>query len=578
MGGRGRHDAGQDLAHRRQDRARRGELRGTGIPDRGGIRVPRGERLMVDYADLKKFERGLLDDVAQAWSDHASNLRDQADAVATQIDALSDWIGDGGDAARSGLADLQSLLEDSASVIEKIPAKVTDAADAINSEKNKMTAAMDEAPSYLIVSQSGEVDFSKRFGSEANEEHAAERKKLQAAIDLAVRNATEADESAAGDIRAIVPTEVGIDTGGDPASSAKPIPKPGSSPQDVADWWNDLSPLEKENYLFSDSHKLGMLDGLPIDVRDRANRFVLDEHKSILQMQEEHGSSEDAQVANDKLKGVRKIQSFLKESGDDGYLIGFDAENLDKDGKAIVSVGNPDTADNVTTHVPGTGAELATAGNELGRVERLHGKADELAPGADNAAIYWLGYDAPDNVPVEAPKVQYAEDAKGDLSSFQEGLRVTHAGEPSHNVVMGHSYGSTLIGHTAADGGPGLPEDDEAVFVGSPGVGASSEQSSRPPAAVTDPGVEELDMPQDQIWATRAENDAIKATPGFVHGDDPTSPEFGLDEGQVFYSERGPGLEVSVGSHGGYWNEGSESLENLGRVAVDQQPSTGPGN
>ncbi|TCP53977.1 alpha/beta hydrolase family protein [Tamaricihabitans halophyticus] len=526
---------------------------------------------MVGYAELEKFERGLLDDVAQAWTDHADNLRDQAEAVATQINALGDWTGSAGEAARSGLADIKTLLEDSADEIDKIPGKVEVAADAINSAQKKMTAAIDEAPDYLEVSQSGEVDISAKRGSP--EEQAAERRELQDAIDTAIKDATEADETAAGDIRAITPTEVGIDAGSDPGSTAKPIPKPGSDPEDVANWWNGLSAIEKENYLFSDSHKLGSLDGLPIEARDRANRFVLDEHESILEMQRDHGSPEDSLVASNKLDGVKDIQSFLQDHDDNGYLIGFDAENLDKDGQAIVSVGNPDTADNVATHVPGTGADLGTAGKELGRVERLQGQADELEENADNAAIYWLGYDAPDNVLPEATKAGYAEDGKDALSSFQEGLQETRTGDPSHNVVMGHSYGSTLIGHTVAEGGQGLPDDNEVVFVGSPGVGVAAEATATPSVEV-EPAVDKLDIPKDQIWATRAENDAIRATPAGTHGDDPTAESFGLGESQVFHSERTSKWPLSAEAHGDYWDKDSQALENLGRIAVDQRPTT----
>ena len=42
--------------------------------------------------------------------------------------------------------------------------------------------------------------------------------------------------------------------------------------------------------------------------------------------------------------------------GERGYLLGFDNNKL---GHAIVSFGNPDTADNVVTYVPGTGAKLS---------------------------------------------------------------------------------------------------------------------------------------------------------------------------------------------------------------------------
>ncbi|WP_116045259.1 alpha/beta hydrolase [Amycolatopsis palatopharyngis] len=538
---------------------------------------------MVSYSELKKFERGLLDDCAEAWQDHAENLRDQADNVKTQIDALDGWEGEGGDAARDGLRDLRGLIEDSAGEIDTIPPKITDAAETIQAAKEDLQAALDGKAAYLDVDGSGGVSISPDAavndfpaGSQGADMAETAQEELQTAIDDALRKATRADEDAAGDIRGIVPSSIGIDSGAAGGAPAA-IPGPGSSPETVAAWWNELSPLEKETYLFSDSVRLGNLDGLPIEVRDRANRFALDEHESILQIQREHGNAEQSAIAEDKLEGVDKITTFLDRDFGDGeraYLIGFDAETLDKDGRAIVSVGNPDTADNVATHVPGTGAGLGGIGTDLDRIEALDGAADGLAPDENNATVLWLGYDAPDEVLPDAGSTSYADAAEDDLSRFQEGLRVTHSGPDSHNVVMGHSYGSAVVGHAVNENGPGMPVDD-VVFIGSPGVGADGVD-----------GVQDLSIDPEHVWATKSENDAISLSPnigedfvpGVGHGTDPTNPNWGLDEDNIFYSERGPGGDSSAAAHSAYWDDGRESLENLGRITVDQQPTTGPGN
>src|SRR5690606_15220088 len=91
----------------------------------------------------------------------------------------------------------------------------------------------------------------------------------------------------------------------------------------------------------------------------------------------------------------------------------------------------------------------------------------DLDPNADTAVIAWLGYDAPDELHNAVSK-GYAENATDDLRSFQSGLAITHEDDSLHRTVVGHSYGSTVVGFTAR--GDGLPTEN-VIFVGSPGVG-----------------------------------------------------------------------------------------------------------
>ena len=82
-----------------------------------------------------------------------------------------------------------------------------------------------------------------------------------------------------------------------------------------------------------------------------------------------------------------------------------------------------------------------------------------------------MGYDSPMNVFTDAPSTSYAHNGAPALDSFQAGLRACHddvaAAGPSVNTVIGHSYGSTLIG---AAGVAGYLDANNVVTVGSPGV------------------------------------------------------------------------------------------------------------
>lgn len=185
-----------------------------------------------------------------------------------------------------------------------------------------------------------------------------------------------------------------------------------------------------------------------------------------------------------------------------------------------------------------------------------------VAGSPSTSVITWVGYDAPPGF-VDAASEDYAEGAKKDLDRFQDGLRATHEGVPSHNTIVGHSYGSTVIGHTARDEGINA---DELVFVGSPGVGVNN--------------AAQLNFPTDHVHATVAEHDIIHLSNiesvdhesgkahDPIHDRDPTRQGFGA---HVFGSDPGtPGSwyerYLSREAHSQYWEENNSSLDNMGRI------------
>jgi hypothetical protein len=173
----------------------------------------------------------------------------------------------------------------------------------------------------------------------------------------------------------------------------------------------------------------------------------------------------------------------------DHYLLGYSSA---EDGRAIVAIGNPDTADNVSVLVPGTGTDLGNVGGSMDRAGVMAGDAYWADPNASTASVLWLGYDTPDEIVPHAMDQQYAEDAAQDLSSFASGLRAVDEDGESHVTVTGHSYGSTTVGIAARDAGLDV---DDMVFVGSPGVGVDS--------------ASDLGIDPDRVWATRNEEDII---------------------------------------------------------------------
>ncbi|WP_327711690.1 alpha/beta hydrolase family protein [Streptomyces sp. NBC_00464] len=417
----------------------------------------------------------------------------------------------------------------------------------------------------------------------------------------ALQEATDADAKWAPKLRALRAdddlvvsnrdrVDVRSDRGGvlkaaDPyLDSIKPPPKE-ATPEESAEWWKNLTPEQRADYLAVHPNAIGSMNGLPSDVRDDANRMVLAETTARYQLDLNAIPKEPAKYApntngnypavvitpqwqqwHDKyadkkariegvLKGSQAIQDRFDRTGQRGlpeaYLLGFDPTGLGN-GKVILANGNPDTADHVGVWVPGTKAGLESVRGDLGRAEGLWNASQRLAPGQNVSTIMWLDYNAPDNVVPQATRGEYAEEGGPRLHDFLEGNRVAQQaddGTRSHTTVVGHSYGSTVVGVSAQSGSwDDAKTTDDYVFAGSPGVQADH--------------AADLGVRGDHVWAMGADSwdDQLVRQGGRAmglgeNGVIPTDESFG---GKVMASDSG--------GHTGFYDEGSLSLLNQAAV------------
>ncbi|MCX4583828.1 alpha/beta hydrolase [Streptomyces sp. NBC_01481] len=414
----------------------------------------------------------------------------------------------------------------------------------------------------------------------------------------ALKEATDADTKWAPKLQALKAdddltvsaqdwTDVTSDTGGvREAADAyldtiKPPPK-NDSPQDNANWWNGLSQEQRDAYVSMHPASIGALDGLPSAVRDDANRMVLAEARGAAQVEydtwlKKHPEptrhtdyinpmtgtimkgvkvdsvawkewEEARKSAHKSIDGMDAIQNRFDQTGTKGlpeaYLLGFSTEG---DGRAILANGNPDTADHQSVYVPGTTAELGTIEGDINRSVNVWNSADAKAGGQSVSTITWLGYDAPDSVPKDAPFEHYAYDGAPALNRFLDGLETSHTGDTApHRTVIGHSYGTTLVGAAAETGDLNA---DDVVFAGSPGVKVS--------------GADEMDVPKGHVWNEEAKGDVVPDLGRYGHGGDglnfriPSDEKFGANQ-----------MTTDTEGHSGYWDEGSTSLKNQALVVV----------
>ncbi|WP_241485064.1 alpha/beta hydrolase [Nocardiopsis potens] len=336
------------------------------------------------------------------------------------------------------------------------------------------------------------------------------------------------------------------------------VPDPETKPDEVNDWWEGLSEAEREEVMREEPENIRGLDGVPAEVRNELNREFLD--AEVERMLEEEGLTPDEaleftleEVRDDPVPGapslelweMLKLQRTVSAEGSDHYILTLDPD----EGRAIVSTGNPDTADNVATLVPGTGIEWTAINGQLGRAQNLREAAARVDEEADHAVVSWIGYDSPNWG--QAPFGGKAEDGKDDLQDFQYGLRVTHEGEPSNNTLIGHSYGSVVVGHAARnDSGVYV---DNIILVGSPGIGGTVDELN------FDGDIEDVHVAMsDEDWINQ---NALK---GFHDYDELYD---GLEDSGASRIETGPETE-----HDGYFNqeEDEESGEKVDTTELRQ--------
>lgn len=453
----------------------------------------------------------------------------------------------------------------------KIPGggTVSGLTDGTASAVGRQAANFDPNPHHRLAQDCADlIATALKEATEADKKWAPKLRALRADDDLTVSDADWADTSS---------DTKGVTEAGKQYLDSLPQPPKDGSPKENAEWWKALSAEEQAAWVSVRPGTVGGLDGLPSMVRDEANRLVFDTTRGRMQMEL---NSIPAPPANEwtwvtvggypskvrtdewmqwnnkygdrydqldrSLKGMQAIQNRFDATGRRGlpeaYLLGFNAE---KDGRAIIANGNPDTADHTAVYVPGTESDLGGIEGNISRMVNVWHAATGKSGGESVSTITWLGYDAPDDVFKDAPFEHYAYDGAPAFRSFMDGIDASRSGDsPGHATVIAHSYGTTLVGAAAQTG---HLNTDEVIFAGSPGVKVSS--------------AEEMDVPKGNVWNQEAAGDVVPDIGRWGHGGDgfiiPSDPEFGANQ-----------VTTDTEGHSDYWKPDTESLLNQALIVV----------
>ncbi|WP_100448056.1 alpha/beta hydrolase [Glycomyces xiaoerkulensis] len=562
--------------------------------------------MAITYGLLLEADFTALESVGEAWMDLYGNLDDQAATIgelkAKDVAAfgVNHWEGRNADTAREQVRDIVVDLDERAAAARRVSVSIADAVEefrAAQSDLNEAVAEVDRE--RATVTDAGAVVPDTSRGTD----NISYAQGMSTRINAALDRATEADEGLKAAIGVWAETfsaserSALIQGAADEAEELQELIDSGASPQAINDWWSGLDEAERLGILEGNPGLIADVDGIPTEDRDAANRDLLeaeidrfsptlDADIADLEAQLEeldaagdrfdegggnlgvpHETSEyrelreqleALEVERDDRDSLEKLQDAISgqaRTDQEYFLLGYDSA---EDGKAIVSVGNPDTADNTAVYVPGTGGDLdGASGGDLQRAETMAWDAAAVPGGGETAVVMWLDYDAPDDAFLNAPSSSYAEDASEPLTSFMGGLEATnHDPEGTTTTVMGHSYGTTVIGEAASENGLAT---DQIVAVASPGM--------------TVDHASELNIDPDDFYATTAPGDAIHAAAesSLIHGPDPSDTGLNLSDGPgsgfggtSFESDSMSWNPMEI--HSNYWEDGNSARDNMAKI------------
>jgi pimeloyl-ACP methyl ester carboxylesterase len=496
----------------------------------------------VDLATLRAAQPDLLEKAAGSWQSAAGRLRQISEEFSEQTGPLFtiSWAGVAADAASPSLSALLGQLTAAAADMDAMAAVYRDAAMGVSGAQAILKAAQDlAAANGLAIGPGGEVSTAvpslpgplRRMAEEEAADSALPPAAGEVAslVTKALRLAGEVDSQVSAQIARLPgpASAVAAVSGLAAELGHEMMPPAGMSPKQINEWWTALDAAAQQELIQDFPGRVGWLNGLPATARDQANRLAMKEAQESLSRQlaslqrheppdaifdgikvgwvsnpaAEQWAAQVSQIQNE-LWGISALAGSLARCGKNGipqaYLLGF---GLSGNGQAIVAYGNPDTAATTVTYVPGTGASLNMSGADAGNALALWQQAHKLNPGQSLSSIYWLDYNAPQinslsgYLNLASPAA--AQAGAPSLAGFQSGLAAAHAaGVPSRTVLIGHSYGSLVVGEAAVHNGV---HPSDLVLVGSPGVGVST--------------ASDLGISPSHVWAGANINDPVPDIP-----------------------------------------------------------------
>ncbi|WP_069161930.1 C2 family cysteine protease [Nocardia altamirensis] len=263
----------------------------------------------------------------------------------------------------------------------------------------------------------------------------------------------------------------------------------------VANEWKKLSAQQQNALIEQLSRAVGDSQGIPATDRDRANRLVISRQLDELRAKDRLTGLEKQQLRNledtaQRLTEFDEIARSMvtKESGTPPkvHVLHYDATAFNGLGRAVISIGDVDTAHSVSWHVGGVGNNVLKLGRKLGQAANHYLQTvRHLESGQSAASVVWLGYEHPQlpkmgkifgslhDIATSGLAKKGGELLARDIATFNAVRgNARGAGTPAEhkNYLFAHSYGSTVTSY-AGEGGRLRHEVGAITLLGSPGTG-----------------------------------------------------------------------------------------------------------
>lgn len=333
---------------------------------------------------------------------------------------------------------------------------------------------------------------------------------------------------------------------------------PPGAPQ-VSSWWAGLDSRAQRSLLGAAPELVGNLDGIPVAVRNAANRDVL---RATIRELELEGLNTGRAIATQNQQRLQMLYAIADALGPatanpPRTLLQLDTHDA---GKVAIVLGDLETADYVSYLLPGM--FITVGGNVVEWTETAARLYDEqvswlslLAEAGASAevetvaTVAWIGYQTPHLLNVGSLDLAY--EGRDALASAIDGLQTIRGTDQPFISLLAHSYGSTAAMLALQES----TTVDALAMIGSPGAPASS--------------VDDLNV-RGEVFVGEAAWDPIPNSAFF--GSDPGSAEFGARVMSVAGTVdviTNRVLAASIG-HNEYWSPGTESMRNLALIGIDK--------
>jgi hypothetical protein len=360
--------------------------------------------------------------------------------------------------------------------------------------------------------------------------------------------------------------------------------------QTVAPWWAGLDAGQRDAFIHAFPSTIGNLEGVAYADRDTANRLWLTDQvaeaeaalakakelppwwellggKSVIEAHAQLAAAAQARV--DALKNIESALASPK-GRTERFLVSLTG---DSPPLAAVSIGDLDTAQNVTYAVPGMGTSTEDMTGWARSAGNIQFMQDQLEPGNSHAVVAWIGYKTPP-IPLtqggpEVLDTRLADVGARKLDTALAGFAATRGSGGAQLNVVAHSYGTTTaaIALTA----PGV-HVDSFVSLGSAGLSPSIDSASDLNAGRVFAG-----QAQEVIPLLESGKGDAWAGMGRAFGNHPVNPVDPSFGARTFGTDTGVGgnpvndHSVHTSSGNGYLDQGTESLTNVAAATTGQE-------